>query len=399
MGDLERGGSGERAGAGLTARARVPFPAVWIAAGIALHAVAGCGGDAVAPALTVAERLDAALAESFEGSEGIGVAVSIWAPGGPAWTGVAGVSHRSVPITPRTAFAAGSITKTFTAVTLLRMAEEGLVSLDDSLHEWLPAYPHTDPDISLRQLLNHTSGLSDFTDPPGWFTDLLADPTRFWGMEEYYLETIRAPYFAKGEGWSYSTSGYLLLRRIVELASGRTLAEAYHHYVIEPAGLAHTYVCPADPHPSDRAHGWLDLTGDGVYDDLSLLSTNAFCSAAGGQVYTTSDDLVTLARTLMRDRTLLAPSSYAVMTDFYMPVGHDEPMVRGYGLGLMWFDESFVDGLEDARGHGGNAPGFAAGMIYLADHDIIIGVTDNTEHGLAMGAIFAVLDVVLSEER
>jgi D-alanyl-D-alanine carboxypeptidase len=218
-------------------------------------------------------------------------------------------------------------------------------------------------------------------------------------MEEYYLETIRPPYFEKGTAWSYSTSGYLLLRRIVEMASGRTVAGAYHHYVIGPLGLAHTYVCPEDPHPADRAHGWLDLTGDDVYDDLSLLPTDAFCSAAGGQVYTTSGDLVTLGRALMRDRTLLEAASYQAMTDFYVPVGHDEPMVRGYGLGLMWFSSAFTNGIANVWGHGGNAPGYAAGMLCLVDHDIVIGVTDNTEHGVAMEVVFDVIEVVLDELR
>ncbi|MEJ2504348.1 MAG: serine hydrolase [Gemmatimonadota bacterium] len=368
-----------------------------VAVGAALALLAGCGGESTGPAeaLTLEERLDAALVDGFAASDGIGFGASVWVPDRSVWTGVAGVSHANVPITPATAFAAGSITKVFTAVTLLRLAEEGRVSLDDSLHSWLPAYPNTDPDITLRQLLSHTSGLSDFTDPDGWFAALLVDPGRQWDLEEYYVETIREPYFEKGTAWSYSTSGYLLLRRIIELASGRTLAGAYHHYIIGPAGLEHTYVCPDDPHPADRAHGWLDLTGDGAYDDLSLLSTTAFCSAAGGQVFTTSRDLVTLGRALMRDRTLLQPASYQSMTDFHIPHGHDEPMVRGYGLGLMWFSPEFVNGVDHVWGHGGNAPGYAAGMLYLVDHDVIIGITDNTEQGEAIESVaYRLMDVV-----
>jgi D-alanyl-D-alanine carboxypeptidase len=311
------------------------------------------------------------------------------------WTGVAGESHGTVAITPGMPFAAGSITKTFTAITILRLAEEGLLSLDDSLHAWLPAYPHVDPDITLRQLLSHTSGLSDFVDTEGWLAELLLEPGKVWGMEEYLVGHIAPPYFEKGTAWSYSSTGYVLLRMIIEEASGQTVAQAYHAHVIDPLGLDDTYVCHEDPHPTDRAHGWLDITGDGVYDDFAVLPITAFCSAAGGQVYSTSADLAELGRALMRDRTILQDASYQAMTDFYIPAGHDEPMVEGYGLGLMWFSPAFVNGHQDVWGHGGNAPGYAAGMLYLVDHEVVIGLTDNTEHGVAMGVGLDLIDIVL----
>jgi D-alanyl-D-alanine carboxypeptidase len=383
----DAGGSGQ---AGWVARV------IWISLTALLVGLAGCDGDGLGPAPTLEERLDVALATGFAATDGIGYAASVWIPGRPVWTGVAGVSHGNVAVTPTTAFAAGSITKTFTAVTLLRLAEEGLVGLDDSLHAWFPPLPHTDPDITIRQLLNHTSGLSDFTDPPGWLTDLWQDADRIWDMQDYYFDTIREPYFQKGTTWSYSTSGYLLLRRVIEMASGRSLAEAYHHYVIDPLGLEHTYVCPEDPHPTDRAHGWIDYTGDGVYDDITAFSTNAFCSAAGGQIYSTSADLVTLGRALMRDRTPLQSASYQAMTDLFTGEYFDEPMVQGYGLGLMVFSPAFIHGIENVWGHGGNAPGYAAGMLYLADYDVVVGLTDNTEDGMAMTPVMSdLLDVIL----
>ena len=261
---------------------------------------------------TFAERLQAAVDEGFAQSGGKGISVSVMVPGEPMWTGVAGVSHGSVPITERSVFAAGSITKTFTALTLLRLMEEGYLSLDDSLHTWFPAYPNVDPDITLRQLLNHTSGLSDFVDPPGWFSWLYSDPTRTWDMEEFFLETIRPPYFEKGTAWSYSTSGYL----------------------------------------------------------------------------------ARLGNALMRERTLLEDSTYEEMTDFYFPNRHDEPMAYGYGLGLMWFDPSFVSG-QKVLGHGGNPPGYAAGMLHLPDYGAIVALMDNTEEGEAMTVLGPVLEVIM----
>jgi len=359
-----------------------------------LFGLASCSDTSTAPTpATLGDRLQAALDDAFTHSQGKGVSVTVLIPGEPAWKGVAGISHGTVPITERSVFAAGSITKTFTALTILSLAEEGLLSLDDSLHTWFPPYPFVDPDITLRQLLNHTSGLSDFVDDPDWFQWLYSDPNRVWGMEEIFLETIQPPYFDKGTHWSYSSSGYVLLRMIIEAATGSTVAQQYRSRILQPLGMGDTYTCPEETLPSTWAHGWLDLTGDGVYDDFYVLPPTAFCSGAGGQVYSTPSDLATLGKALMYDRTILGDAMYAGMTDFYYPVGHDEPMVRGYGLGLMRFNPSFTSG-EDVWGHGGNAPGYAAGMLYLPDYGVVIGIMDNTEEGEAMTALDSLLPVV-----
>jgi D-alanyl-D-alanine carboxypeptidase len=366
---------------------------------VAVLSIAGslsCAGDGTAPGpQTFEDSLEAALGDGFVQTSGKGFSVAVLVPGRPMWTGVRGISHGTVPITPASVFAAGSITKTFTALTVLRLAEEGVLTLDDSLFRWLPAYPYVDSTITIRQLLNHTSGLSDFTDVPGWIIPLLGEPNRVWGMEEWFLATIRPPYFAKGTSWSYSTSGYLLLRMIIERATGSTVAALYHKYVIDPLHLDDTYVCPDDPLPGAVAHGWLDITGDGVYDDFATVPRTSFCSAAGGQIFTTAADLAKLGNALMRERTVLDDTSYVEMTDFVFPTGHDEPLVYGYGLGLVWFNATFFSA-QKVWGHSGNAPGYAAGMLYLVDHDAVVAVMDNTDGGDAVGTLNAILPVVVA---
>jgi D-alanyl-D-alanine carboxypeptidase len=357
-----------------------------------------CTGEQTAPTpLPLQEQLQAALDEGFAQVDGKGVSVAVVIPGAPMWTGVAGVSHSDVPIAPRTVFAAGSLTKTFTALTVLRLTEDGYLSLDDSLHSWLPEYPHVDRDITIRKLLNHTSGLSDFADQEGWIIPLLDQPDRVWGMEEYFLQTIRAPYFEKGTGWSYSTSGYLLLRMIIEQATGSTVAAQYKKYVFDPLGLHDTYVCPDDPLPSEWAHGWLDINGDNVYDDFSTIPNISFCSATGGQIYTTAADLATLGNALMHDRTILQDTTYDEMTDFYFPTGHDEPLLYGYGLGLLWFNPDFVSG-EKVWGHSGNAPAYAAAMLYMVDHGVVVSLMDNTHEGEAVSVAGRIFDVIMRSQ-
>jgi len=367
----------------------------WLGVVLLSGVAVACSGAATEPLpVTLGEKLQAALDEGFAQTTGKGVSVAVVIPGEPMWTGSAGVSHGAVPITEKSVFAAGSITKTFTAVTILRLAEEGYLSVDDSLHAWLPPYPDVDPDITIRQLLNHTSGLSDLTHP-GWFIPLLQEPTRVWGMEEYFLHSVEPPLFPKGTGWSYSTSGYLLLRMIIEKATGSTVASQYKKYVLGPLGLRDTYVCPDDALPSGRVHGWVDITGDGVADDFDFIPKTAWCSAVGGQIFTTAADLATLGKALMQERTLLSSASYDEMTDFILDVGTEEPLVHGYGLGLLWFNSAFMAG-QKAWGHGGNAVGYSAGLIYMVDHGAIVSIMDNTDEGEAMGVLGGILNVVVA---
>jgi CubicO group peptidase (beta-lactamase class C family) len=163
--------------------------------------------------------------------------------------------------------------------------------------------------------------------------------------------------------------------------------------VIEPLDLIDTYTCHEES-LGGTAHGWLDITGDDVYDDFSTIPNTSFCSAAGGQVFTTPRDLATLARALMHRQTFLRAASYNEMTDFYLPSGHDEPMVQGYGLGLMWFNSAWTSG-QTVWGHGGNAPGYAAGMLYMVDYGTVVTLMDNTEEGEAMVVLDGILEVIM----
>jgi D-alanyl-D-alanine carboxypeptidase len=107
--------------------------------------------------------------------------------------------RRDVEMTPEMAFAVGSITKNMVAALVLQLVEEGRLSLEDPLSRWLPSYPHVDGAITVRQLLNHTSGLYMFLDNQAIWDDLIRDRTRVFTPEEV-LGYIREPYFAPGEG-------------------------------------------------------------------------------------------------------------------------------------------------------------------------------------------------------
>src|SRR4051812_18669923 len=173
---------------------------------------------------TATAQLDAALQASldrFRKKAGIpGVSATVMFPDGTSWTGVSGIAvvASKSPVAPDTAFAVGSISKTFLATLILELASEGKVDLAAPVGTYLPTI-RIDPKITVRQLLDHTSGLFDFFFAPGIDRALQGNPTAEWTPTKT-LTFVRKPYFRPGKGWHYSNTNYLLLGMIAEKVSG-----------------------------------------------------------------------------------------------------------------------------------------------------------------------------------
>ena len=129
-----------------------------------------------------------------------GISASVIYPGMGAWKGVTGFSHLGVPIASDMLFGIASNTKLFTGVLLLKLAENNILQLDDSLHQYLPSYTNIDSNITIRQLLNHTSGLADVTSVPGYPDSILTDPNRVFTASEM-MTWAPPPLFAAGTSW------------------------------------------------------------------------------------------------------------------------------------------------------------------------------------------------------
>jgi D-alanyl-D-alanine carboxypeptidase len=126
---------------------------------------------------------------------------------GRVWRGVSGFSAPGVPMDTTMRLGIGSISKSITATLLVRLAERGRLSLNDPVGRWLPPIAHVDPAITVRQLLNHTSGVFDVTDAPGYRDSILANTSARWTPQRT-LALLRPPLFPRGTGWSYSNSDY-----------------------------------------------------------------------------------------------------------------------------------------------------------------------------------------------
>ena len=175
---------------------------------ICLLAVYSCGADR-----PIENKIQEVLDKGIREYNVRGVSAAVIFPNHKIWRGVSGISHNTVAMNPDMLFAIGSITKTFVATLALKLIEEGKLSLDDPLSKWLPSYSHIDSAITIRQLLNHTSGIYMFWSNQKIWDDLKNDRTKIWTPEEV-LSYIKEPYFPPGKGYRYSNTNYLLMAMI-----------------------------------------------------------------------------------------------------------------------------------------------------------------------------------------
>jgi D-alanyl-D-alanine carboxypeptidase len=270
----------------------------------------------------LASQLDATLAERFEGAKAPGVAMAVVLPSGARWYGAAGIAsvHSDAPLGPSARFRVGSITKTFVAAAALQLAEEGTWSLSDPLDDWVPDW-QLGPEVTLERLLQHTAGIFNFTDDPGFLAHAYEDAPP-GSVVEFALE--HGPVSAPGTTYSYSNTGYFLLGLALEAATGEPLEVVLRERLIAPAGLSATYLEHYETGDCPLVQGHV-AGGTGVTEGFSA----TWAWAAGGLVSHTAD-LCSWAEQLVRGEVLDASSRAQMQTVTPLSAAVDP-----YGLGLM----------------------------------------------------------------
>lgn len=260
-------------------------------------------------------------------------------------------------------FRIGSVTKQFSAAAVLKLVEAGKVSLDDPLTKFLPGFPNG-AGITVRQLLNHTSGIKSYTDIPGYMVDgIRADLTT---PELVAVFKDLPADFAPGADWAYNNSGYVLVGAVIEVASGQPWHEYLEDALFEPLGMDDTGY-GADPAVvATQVHGYT-LDGEKPIPSMALSMTQPH---AAGALVSSVEDLLTWNRALHEGK-LLAPETYQLMVT---PVG---PAVEHaqYGFGLF---RGTVRG-EEMLQHGGGIPGFLSYLLYLPESDTTVAVLQNSD--------------------
>lgn len=321
------------------------------------------------------QRLQKILDKGIKKYDIRGVSAAIVFNDDSSWIGTSGISHDTVSMKPEMLFSIGSITKNFVAALTLILAEEGTLSLDDKLSDWLPAYPHIDSNITIRQLLNHTSGIYMFWNNDDLWDALKKDRKRIWTPEEV-LEYIKEPHFKAGEGWGYSNTNYLLMGMIIEKATGSSLSSEIKEKLFKSCKLQNYFIWLTDSIPKNQAHVFGDNFQFGEAErDLTFLPRASHESIGYGSsgIVTTALDLAKWCQTLFEGH-VLSEKSMNEMLNFI--TFRQQSNMKAYGLGVQEFSYS-ISGKEKAIGHGGGNIGSATYMVYLPKYHASVVVMVN----------------------
>lgn len=347
------------------------------------------------------EALDGAL-ESGGSDHHIGISAAVIVPGYETWTGVSGNSQPGVPIAVDMLFDAGSVMKNFEAVLALRLVEQSVLNLDDPLSAWLPAYRNVDGTITIRQLLNHTSGVFNVFEHPDfpWVRPDI-DYAKRWRLEEVFDSLVLEPYGPPGLAQHYSSTNYLLLTAVIERATGSSVPAQVGRYFLDPLNLEHTFITMGEPLPArlTAAHPWLDVDRDGDLEDLADIPLTWIATLTHPVMFTTPEDLVRWQQALYHDRSVLGANALQEMLTYPETTLRDPDGGR-FGLGVVDYTERL--GLP-AIGHAGSALGYSAAALYLPEHGTSVAWLVNTGESPAdlaaaiMGSTWSALSRVLIE--
>lgn len=336
--------------------------------------IANCSRDS----RPLAARITEAMADDLRKHDVKGASVALILPDDSLHCFTAGVSHDSVPVRPDMLIAAGSITKNVVAALIFQLAEEGILSLDDSLHRWLPSYPKVDSTITIRQLLAHTSGLFMFWDNQKLWDDLIAYRDSVF-TPETVLSYLRDPYFKPGKGFHYTNTGYLLLAMIATRATHSTLSAELRRRFWTPLKLESTVLSMEESIPDRLLHVWGDNFEEGtpVRDITHLPRTSHETITYGSSgIIATPGDLARWAHALFGGK-VLKPSSLSTMLDID---------ADAYGLGVQRFKSRLIPG-GLAVGHGGGNIGAMTYMVHWLERDASLVVTINSFNAKCLNEI------------
>ncbi len=272
---------------------------------------------------------------------------------------------RLLPMEPGTRVRAGSVTKTFTAVVALQLVAEGRLSLEDTVEHWLPGVLPDGWRITIRELMNHTSGIFNYTRDPfvrsTWGTDNVPSPAE--------LVAIAAGYpldFEPGTGWRYSSTGYQVLGLIIEKATGRSLRDELAARIFRPLHLRATDLVPGRDIPGPHGQGYYVYFEDPRID----VTRTTFGSWADGAIVSNAFDLARFYRALFRGE-LLDPQMMRALKTTVETGGFPDGERAGLGifrthLSCGWTWE-----------HSGGVAGFLTKVLASSDgHRVVVFVTN-----------------------
>jgi D-alanyl-D-alanine carboxypeptidase len=381
----------------------IPFVIVCL-----LVTVAGYGQPRVADATALRTALQLKLDEWHKAGSFPGATLGVVLANGESFGLAVGFSDRDTktPMKPSDRMLAGSVGKTFAAATALQLIKEGKIGLDDRIEKylgrepWFSRLPNA-KDITVRQLMNHTSGLVRYEFKEQFTKDLTANPEKVWKPAELvaYLLDEKAP-FAAGKGWDYSDTNYIVLGMIIEKVTGKRFYDEANRRVLKPLKLNDTI--PQDgPKLKGVVQGYAGPNNPFGGTDAMIVNgkfaINPQFEWTGGGYVSTAQDLARWAK-LFYEGKAFAPELLPQVVD-----GVSAPMLgreTKYGLAAIIRKTQ----VGPSYGHSGFFPGYMTDMMYFPEHKVAIAVQVNTSVGRNLGkplsrVLVEMMEVITANER
>ncbi|MFN7119750.1 MAG: serine hydrolase domain-containing protein [Saprospiraceae bacterium] len=294
------------------------------------------------------------------------------------WYGSAGLAdiNENIKMQPCHVSKVASVTKLFMGALVMKLVEEDKIALDAPVTTYLTR-DYSDKvaninKVTLRQLLNHTSGIPDLIEQNGFYLAVLNNPAKEWHPSELlkYIYELN-PLFEPGSQLEYSNTNLLLAIMAIEGATGQDHAKLLREKIIQPLGLQNTYYYWHDPLPKFVAQGYYDLYNNGTIVNMTNFSTGSGNGYTG--IYSSVFDLQRFIEALLRDKTLLQPASLQEMIRI---TAEDLIDQEGYGVSIR---KDFYDrpANEYALGHRGRDLAYTADLFYFPNQDITMALLIN----------------------
>ena len=268
-----------------------------------------------------------------------------------------------VPMKPENVFELGSITKQFTAVSILMLMEQGKLNLDDEITKYLPEYPTNGKKITIRNLLNHTSGIKSYTDLPSFRETARTDQSPKEIIAVFKDEPMD---FDPGEKWYYNNSGYIVLGYIIEEVSGKSYADFISDNIFVPLEMNNSYYGSKSNLIKKRASGYMPI--EGGYKNADYLSMTL--PYAAGSLMSCVDDMLLWHKAVHNNTLISAESKTKAFTSGSLNNG--KPTHYGYG-----WQVSEINGTESIE-HGGGIFGYVTQGVYVPSENVYVILLTNT---------------------
>lgn len=315
------------------------------------------------------------------------------------WSSTFGNSYNGVPLDTNMLIGIGSNTKTFISTCILQLVESGQLALTDTLGSLIPSYPQVNGSVTVKQILNHTSGLGDYTGNSAFWAMANSNLSKLWTKDEILQSYVPAPAFSPGASWAYCNTNYIVAGLILELKLAKPIHQIIRDSILTPLGMNETFFPPNETATQPYAHFWSDINGDNLLDDACNWNTAGAgivpvefntCADAAGALVSTPSDITKFWKGLMTEKLISKNNLISNMMQWTNIGGG-----ASYGLGI--FKDTYFS--NTVFEHGGTWIGQIHSNLADSTRGIYISVLsnqDSLDNDYTMAVVKALYKIMLS---